>query len=36
MNDRVLLLQCVEGSTIHAATALAVADVLGGSDQRID
>jgi hypothetical protein len=36
MNGRVLLLQCVEGSTIQAATALAIADVLSGSDQRID
>jgi len=34
MNGRVLLLQCVEGSTLQAPTALAIADVLSGSEQK--
>jgi len=36
VKGRVLLDHCVKGSTVHPTTSLAIADMLGGSDQRID
>jgi hypothetical protein len=36
VKGRVLLDHGVKGSTVHPTTSLAIADMLGGSDQRID